>query len=481
MPTQPKHPITFPPQLPISACVKEIARAVHEHQVVIVTGETGSGKTTQLPKICLAMGRGRQGRIGCTQPRRIAATSVAARVAEEVGVELGQEVGYKIRFSDKTSRDTYIKFVTDGMMLAELQRDQWLRGYDTIIVDEAHERSLNIDFLLGYLKVILPKRPNLRVIVSSATLEVERFSNFFGGVPVVEVSGRTYPVEVVYHPASHNIDLADHVADVVDEITELDPRNDILVFLPGEREIHEAMDALTAKALPHTQLLPLYGRLPRKEQARVFQSSSQRRVVVATNVAETSLTIPGIVFVVDTGIARVNRYNPRNGITQLLIEAISRASADQRKGRAGRVQSGVCYRLYDKEEYENRASHTTPEIQRVGLSGVVLQMKTLGLGRVEDFPFLDPPSKRAIAEGYRVLEELGALDGKGNPNALGLKLARLPLDPRIGRMIFAAEQEGSLREVTILAAALSINDPLIRPLAQQKKADEAHRRFRDEA
>ncbi|MFW5739687.1 MAG: ATP-dependent RNA helicase, partial [Myxococcota bacterium] len=465
MSSDPKHPITFPSQLPISASVEEIARVVHDHPVVIVAGETGSGKTTQLPKICLAMGRGLRGRIGCTQPRRIAATSVAARVAEEIGVELGREVGFKIRFSDRTSSDTYVKFVTDGMVLAEMQGDRELKDYDTLIVDEAHERSLNIDFLLGYLKLLLPRRPDLRVIISSATLEIERFSEFFGGVPVVEVSGRTYPVEVVHHPAAEDTDLAEHVADVVDEITELDPRHDVLVFLPGEREIHEAMDALTAKALPHTVLLPLYGRLPRREQQRVFQALPQRRVVVATNVAETSLTIPGIVYVVDSGLARVNRYNPRNGITQLLVEPISRASADQRKGRAGRVRSGVCYRLYEPEDYELRPSHTTPEIQRVGLSGVILQMKTLGLGKVEDFPFLDPPSKRAIAEGYRVLEELGALDEHGNPNELGRSLARLPLDPRLGRMILAAHEHGCLNEVAIIAAALSANDPLTRPLS----------------
>lgn len=476
----PKHPVSFPPQLPISACVQEIARAVHDHPVVIVAGETGSGKTTQLPKICLAMGRGLRGRIGCTQPRRIAATSVAARVAEEVGVELGREVGYKIRFSDTTSADTYIKFVTDGMMLAELQNDPKLRGYDTVIVDEAHERSLNIDFLLGYLRVLLPRRPDLRVIISSATLEVERFSAFFGGVPVIEVSGRTHPVEVVYHPPPEDADQAEHLADVVDEITELDPRNDVLVFLPGEREIHEAMDALTARALPHTVILPLYGRLPRREQLRVFKTLPQRRVILATNVAETSLTIPGIVFVVDTGLARVNRYSPRNGITRLLVEPISQASAEQRKGRAGRVRSGVCYRLYDEADFQGRPSHTTPEIQRVGLSGVVLQMKTLGLGRVQDFPFLDPPSKRAVAEGYQVLEELGALDASGEPNALGVKLARLPLDPRLGRMILAADGEGCLREVSVLAAALSVQDPLQRPAASRGKADEAHRRFREE-
>ncbi len=477
---EPKHPVSFPEELPISARVGDIARAVHENQVVIVAGETGSGKTTQLPKICLAMGRGLDARIACTQPRRIAATSVAARVAQELGVELGREVGYKIRFSERTSRDTYVKFVTDGIVLAELQSDPLLRGYDTIIVDEAHERSLNIDFILGYLNRLLPKRPDLRVIISSATLETQRFSEFFGDAPVVEVSGRTFPVELVYHPIDENVDLPEAIADVVDEITEIDPRNDILVFLPGEREIHEATDALSARALPHTVVLPLFGRLPQHEQLRVFQLLPQRRIVLATNVAETSLTIPGIVYVIDTGTARVNRYNPRNGITQLLVEPISRASADQRKGRAGRLRSGVCYRLYAQDEYENREPYASPEIQRVGLAGVILQMNALGLGRVEAFPFLDPPSKRAVDDGYRVLEELGALDADGEPNELGRKLARLPLDPRLARMILAGEREESLREVLIVAAALSVQDPRDRPLSAQKRADECHRQFRED-
>jgi ATP-dependent helicase HrpA len=406
---------------------------------------------------------------------------VASRVAQELGVELGAEVGYKIRFNDKTSPDTYVKFVTDGVVLAEMQSDPLLRGYDTIIVDEAHERNLNIDFLLGYLKQLLPKRRDLRVIISSATLETDRFSAYFCNAPVIEVSGRTYPVEVVYQPGDDSAELADRVADAIDEISQLDPRNDVLVFLPGEREIQEAMDALVARALPHTELLPLYGRLPQAEQMRVFQTMAARRIVLATNVAETSLTIPGIVYVVDSGLARVNRYNPRTGITQLLVEPISRASADQRKGRAGRVRSGVCYRLYEQDDYMQRAAFSAPEIQRVGLAGVILQMKALHLGKIEAFTFLDPPSKRAIDEGYRVLEELGALDEQGEPNEIGKKLARLPLDPRLGRMVLAGEKEKSLREVLVLASALSVQDPRERPISAQKQADESHRKFRDEA
>lgn len=426
------------------------------------------------------MGRGLHARIACTQPRRIAATSVAARVAQELGVELGREIGYKIRFSDKTSPDTYVKFVTDGLLLAELQNDPELRGYDTVMVDEAHERSLNIDFLLGYLRQLLPRRNDLRVIISSATLETARFSAFFHDAPVIEVSGRTHPVEVVYHPPNDEADLADSVAAALDEITEIDPRGDVLVFLPGEREIQEAYEALGARSYRHTTLLPLYGRLPQHEQLRVFQTSPQRRVVLATNVAETSLTIPGIAFVVDTGLARVKRYQPRTGMTQLLIEPISKASANQRKGRAGRVRSGVCYRLYSEEQFAQRPDYAVPEIQRVGLAGVILQMKALRLGRVDAFPFLDPPSKRAIDEGYRVLEELGAIDEAQEPTEIGRKLATLPLDPRLGRMLLAGSEGGCLREVVIIAAALSVQDPRERPLAAQKQADDAHRRWRDE-
>jgi len=476
-------PVRFPEDLPISAHVLEIARAVDAHQVVIVAGETGSGKSTQLPKICLAMGRGIAGRIGVTQPRRIAATSLATRIASELEVDVGREVGYQIRFADRTGPLTYIKLMTDGILLAEMQGDPRLSAYDTIIIDEAHERSLNIDFLLGYLQQLLPKRPELRVIVSSATLEVERFSAFFGKAPVVQVSGRTYPVDVLHRPPKDDGsegDLAVLVANAVEEVTDLDPRGDLLVFLPGEREIREAMDELTSRALPHTVLLPLHGRLPQADQQRVFQSIPQRRIVLATNVAETSLTIPGIVYVIDSGLARLNRYDTRTGVTRLKIEPISRASADQRKGRAGRIEAGVCVRLYSKEEDETGAPYTDPEILRVGLSGVILRMLSLGLGRIDHFPLLDAPPKKAVEEGYRVLEEIGALDDDGALTEIGRKLAELPLDPRIGRMILAGESEGALREVLILAAALGIQDPRDRPLAAQRKADDAHRRFADE-
>ena len=469
---------TFPAELPITAHVDELTAAIAAHQVVIVAGETGSGKTTQLPKICLAMGRER---IGCTQPRRIAATSVAARVAQELETEVGDLVGYKIRFSDKLARTTRVKFMTDGILLAEIQSDPLLRAYDTVIIDEAHERSLNIDFLLGFLKRLLPQRPDLRVIVSSATLELERFAKFFGEAPVISVSGRTYPVDVLYRPPREDeADLAELVANAVEEITELDPRSDILVFLPGEREIREALGELEQHALPHTLLLPLYGRLSAAEQQRVFVRVGQRRVVLATNVAETSLTIPGIVYVVDAGLARVNRYDPRTGVSQLFVEPVSRASADQRKGRCGRTQHGVCFRLYEEQDYASRPSHTDPEIKRVSLAGVILRMKTLRLGDIDKFPFLDPPQARAISDGYRVLEELGALDEAGELTTLGHQLGRLPLDPRLGRMILGGRDERALREVVVIAAALGLQDPRERPQAVQQKADEAHRRFRDE-
>ncbi|MRG93844.1 ATP-dependent RNA helicase HrpA [Polyangium spumosum] len=474
--------VSFPEELPISARVRDIAQAMYDHQVVIIAGETGSGKTTQLPKIALAMGRGLKARIGVTQPRRIAATSVAARVAKELGVDLGKEVGYKIRFADRTSPSTYVRFMTDGILLAEIQGDPLLRAYDTLIVDEAHERTLNIDFLLGYLKRILPRRKDLRVVVSSATLETERFSAFFDGAPVIQVSGRTHPVETIYRPArKEETELAETIANTIEEITELDPREDILVFLPGEREIHEVMDELHSHGLPHTVVLPLYGRLPQSEQQRVFSPLPQRRVVLATNVAETSLTIPGIVYVIDAGLARVNRYHARSGVTALQIEPISRASAEQRKGRAGRIRSGVCFRLYEERDFELRPAYTDPEVLRVGLAGAILQMKSLGIGDIRDFSFLDPPPRRAVDEGYRVLEEIGAIDDAGELTDIGKKLARLPLDPRLGRMVLGGEQEGALRDVLVVASALGIQDPRERPLAAQKQADEAHRRFRDEA
>ncbi|MCE9576747.1 MAG: ATP-dependent RNA helicase HrpA [Deltaproteobacteria bacterium] len=473
--------VRFPAELPITARVIDIANAIDAHQVIIVAGETGSGKTTQLPKICLAMGRGVNGQIACTQPRRIAATSVAGRVAQELDSQLGDIVGYKVRFNDRVKKDSYIKFMTDGMLLAEIQGDAMLRGYDTIIIDEAHERSLNIDFLLGFLKRIVARRPELRVIISSATLETQRFADFFGGAPVIQVSGRTYPVDVLYRPPREDeADLAELVANAVNEITELDPRNDVLVFLPGEREIREAMGELEQRALPHTVLLPLYARLSPADQQKVFTTAAKRRVVLATNVAETSLTIPGIVYVVDAGVARVNRYNVRTGVTQLLIEPVSQASANQRKGRCGRTESGVCFRLYEEQDFLGRPAFTDPEIKRVGLAGVILRMKSLRLGDVESFPFLDPPQKRAVDEGYRVLEELGALDEDGELTEIGEQLGRLPLDPRLGRMILAARELGSLREVLIIAAALGLQDPRDRPQAARDRADEAHRKFKDE-
>ena len=473
--------VAFPPELPITARVVDIVNAIDAHQVVIVAGETGSGKTTQLPKICLAMGRGGNGQIGCTQPRRIAATSVAARVAQELDTPLGEVVGYKVRFNDRVKRTSWIKFMTDGILLAEIGSDPLLRGYDTIILDEAHERSLNIDFLLGFLKRLLPRRRDLRVIVSSATLETERFAAFFDGAPVVEVSGRTYPVDVLYRPPRDDeTDLADAVANTVNEITEMDPRNDVLVFLPGEREIREAMGELEQRALPHTIVLPLYARLSPQDQQRVFARAPQRRVVLATNVAETSLTIPGIVYVVDTGVARINRYHVRTGVSQLLIEPVSRASADQRKGRCGRTESGICFRLYEEHDYASRPAHTDPEIKRVSLAGVILRMKALRLGSIEDFPFLDPPRPAAITEGYRVLEELGAIDDTGHLTPIGEQLGRLPVDPRLGRMILGGRDEGALREVLVIAAALGLQDPRDRPQAAQQRADEAHRKFRDE-
>ena len=472
--------IHFPRELPISARVRDLSLAIDKHQVVIVAGETGSGKTTQLPKIALSIGRGTTGRIAVTQPRRIAATSVADRVAAELGVQLGREVGYRIRFSDKTSASTCLEFMTDGILLAAIQRDPLLRAYDTVILDEAHERSLNIDFLLGYLKRILPERPDLRVVVSSATLATDRFSAFFSGAPVVTVSGRTYPVQLIARPMQGEVELADKVADVIEEITEVDPRGDILVFLPGEREIREATAALHQHALPHTVVLPLYGRLSHAEQARIFQTLPQRRIVLATNVAETSLTIPGIVYVVDSGLARINRHDAKTGVTRLQIEPISQASANQRSGRAGRTQKGVCFRLYDRKDFDARPAHTDPEILRVGLAGAILQMKGLGLGELSAFPFLDAPPKRAIDEGYRLLEELGALDDDRELTELGQKLSRLPVDPRIGRMVLGGADEGVLEDVLVLAAALGLQDPRERPQAVQKRADDAHERFRDE-
>jgi ATP-dependent helicase HrpA len=473
--------IRFPAELPISARVPDIVAALEQHQVVIVAGATGSGKTTQLPKILLDMGRGTERLIGVTQPRRIAATSVAARVASELECELGQEVGYQIRFEERTSPRTYVKFMTDGILLAEIQGDRLLQRYDTLIIDEAHERSLTIDFLLGWLARILPERPDLKVLVSSATIATERFSEFFGGAPVIQVEGRTFPVEVLYEPPDPELDLPEAVGNAVASVTSLDPRGDILVFLPGEREIRETERELSQRNLRHTLVQPLYSRLSAQEQRKVFTPIPQRRVILATNVAETSLTIPGIVYVIDSGVARLSRYEPRTGTTSLQIEAISQASADQRKGRCGRVRDGICVRLYSEESFAARPAFTDPELKRTGLSGAILRMKSLSLGDVEDFPFLDPPQGRAVAEGYRVLQELGALDAERALTPLGARLARFPVDPRIGRMILAGVEQGCLAEVLVLAAALNIQDPRERPRSAEQKADQLHQRFRVES
>jgi len=473
----------FDPALPISAKRGEIARAIGSHQVVIVCGETGSGKTTQLPKICLELGRGVAGLIGHTQPRRIAARATAARIAHELKTELGQAVGFKIRFTDRTSPSSYLKLMTDGILLAETQGDPELRQYDTLIIDEAHERSLNIDFLLGYVRGLLPRRPDLRLVVTSATLDAERFARHFGDAPVIEVSGRLYPVEVRYRPPARDkddeVDLDEAIVDAVDECARAGP-GDVLVFLPGEREIREAAEALRKHHPPDTEILPLYARLSAPEQERVFRPHGGRRIVLATNVAETSLTVPGIRYVVDPGLARVKRYSYRNKVEQLQVERISQAAAKQRAGRCGRVAAGVCIRLYDEEDHARRPAFTEPEILRSSLAAVILRMKSLGLGAVEAFPFIDPPAARAIADGYAALQELGAVDEQHALTEHGRQLAKLPVDPRIGRMVLAARAEGSLPEVLVIAAALAVQDPRERPLDRAPAADAAHKKFADE-
>jgi ATP-dependent helicase HrpA len=476
----------FPAELPISARREEIAAAVAAHQVVIVCGETGSGKTTQLPKICLALGRGIAGLIGHTQPRRIAARATAARVAQELKTELGGAVGYKVRFTDKVGTRSYIKVMTDGILLAETQGDRELRQYDTLIIDEAHERSLNIDFLLGYVKQLLPRRPDLKLIITSATIDAERFSRHFEvdgkAAPVVEVSGRLFPVEVRYRPfdpEDDDNDLNDSIGDAVEDLARLG-QGDVLVFLPGEREIREAVEALRKRHPPHTEILPLFARLSAEEQGRIFKPHGGRRIVLATNVAETSLTVPGIRYVVDTGLARVKRYSYRNKVEQLRVENVSQASAKQRAGRCGRVASGVCVRLYAEDEFGRRPAFTDPEVLRSSLANVILRMKSLGLSAIEDFPFIDPPAPRAIQDGYALLAELGAVDEANALTETGRQLAKLPVDPRIGRMVLAARSENALREVLIIAAALSVQDPRERPADRAGAADEAQKPFDDE-
>jgi len=491
--------ITFPESLPVSGKRDEITAAIAAHQVVIVCGETGSGKTTQLPKIALAMGRGKlnypqgQGRlIGHTQPRRIAASSVAKRIAEELKTPLGDVVGYKVRFQDRLSRDASVKLMTDGILLAETQTDPLLKAYDTIIIDEAHERSLNIDFLLGYLRQLLPRRPDLKVVITSATIDAQRFADYFasakGPAPVIMVSGRMFPVEQRYRPfeESREHDLNDAIADAVDELW-LSPHSagDILVFLPGEREIREAADHLR-KHLAHqplarnAEVLPLFARLSQAEQDRIFDGHSGRRIVLATNVAETSLTVPGIRYVIDAGTARVKRYSFRNKVEQLMVEPVSQAAANQRAGRCGRVADGICIRLYDEKDFQGRQPFTDPEILRSSLASVILRMKALHLGNVEEFAFIEPPQRRAIADGYQLLAELGAVDEDNELTPVGRTLAKLPLDPRVGRMILEAKDRNALDEVLVIASALSVQDVRDRPMDKQAQADQQHAKFDDE-
>ncbi len=549
--------IRYPEQLPVTARRDDIAAAIAAHQVVIVAGETGSGKTTQIPKICLELGRGIRGMIGHTQPRRLAARAVAERIAEELGTELGDAVGYTVRFTDQAAEHTLVKLMTDGILLAEIQRDRLLRNYDTIIIDEAHERSLNIDFLLGYLKQLLPRRPDLKVIITSATIDPELFARHFADAsgtpaPIVEVSGRSYPVEIRYRPLALPVPAADEDDDeervldrdpvdaIGDAVTELfaEGDGDVLVFLSGEREIRDAADALRELKLPRTEILPLYARLSAAEQHRVFASHTGRRVVLATNVAETSLTVPGIRYVVDPGTARISRYSMRTKVQRLPIEPISQASARQRSGRCGRVADGICIRLYSEDDFQSRPLFTDPEILRTNLAAVILQMTALGLGDIEKFPFVEPPDSRAIRDGIALLEELGALarrpagapagnvgaaatdgtehrpgastdsgseaaDSGGLPASsdrsprgrgrgsrrrseddgglaltpVGREMARLPVDPRMARMLVQAHRDGCLAEVLIIVAALSIQDVRERPADQQQAADTKHARF----
>ncbi|MFF2630041.1 ATP-dependent RNA helicase HrpA [Kitasatospora griseola] len=488
--------IRYPQELPVAQKKDEILAAVRDHQVVIVAGETGSGKTTQIPKICLELGRGVQGLIGHTQPRRIAARTVAERVAEELNTPLGEAVGWKVRFTDQAGQNTLVKLMTDGILLAEIQTDRDLHQYDTLIIDEAHERSLNIDFLLGYLKQLLPRRPDLKVIITSATIDPERFAEHFDDAPIIEVSGRTYPVEVRYRPLAEDLsdeaeeepdrdrDQIQGICDAVEELQAEGP-GDILVFLSGEREIRDTADALTKLKLKSTEILPLYARLSSAEQHRVFQRSSQRRVVLATNVAETSLTVPGIKYVIDPGTARISRYSHRTKVQRLPIEAVSQASANQRKGRCGRTSDGICIRLYSEEDFLSRPEFTDAEILRTNLASVILQMTAADLGDIAAFPFLDPPDSRNIKDGINLLHELGALDPAEKDHRkrltpLGRKLAQLPVDPRMARMVLEADRLGCVRDVMVIASALSIQDPRERPAEKRQAADERHRRFHSE-
>jgi ATP-dependent helicase HrpA len=487
--------IRYDDSLPIAAKRDEIKEALLKHQVLIIAGETGSGKTTQLPKICLEIGRGQHGLIGHTQPRRIAARSVGSRVADELGTPLGGLVGYQVRFEDQSDSSTLIKLMTDGILLAETQHDRFLERYDTIIVDEAHERSLNIDFLLGYLKTLLPRRPDLKVIITSATIDLQRFSEHFNDAPIVEVSGRTFPVETWYRPLTSQQDeegnsveddltVDQAILATLDELaaferSERKSPGDVLVFLPGEREIRDAAEMLRKAQLKHTEILPLYARLSPAEQQRIFQSHPGRRVVLATNVAETSLTVPGIRYVIDTGTARISRYSYRAKVQRLPIEAVSQASANQRKGRCGRVEPGLCVRLYSEEDFNARPEFTDPEILRTNLAAVILQMLHLRLGEITDFPFIEPPDGKAISDGFNLLQELSAVNRENQLTPLGRQLARLPVDPRMGRMLLEAAKQGSLQEVLIVASAMSVQDVRERPPERQQAADQAHAQWKD--
>lgn len=474
---------SIPASLPISARADAIADALRAHPVVIVCGETGSGKTTQLPKICLSLGRGAAGLIGHTQPRRVAARSTAARIASELGTNLGEQVGYKLRFDQRVGDDCYLKVLTDGMLLAEIQSDRDLEAYDTIIIDEAHERSLNIDFLLGYIKLVLARRPELKLIVSSATIDTARFSKFFDGAPVIEVSGRGHPVELRYQPAHEDVegeaDLHDGIVATVEALCDEGP-GDILVFLPGERDIRELRQRLRRERGESCEVLPVYARLPLSQQQRLFEPHSKRRIVLATNVAETSVTVPEVRYVIDPGLARISRYARRGSVQRLPIEPISRASADQRMGRCGRTAPGVCVRLYSEESYLARAEFTEPEIRRTDLAAVLLEMRALGIHDLDAFPFLDAPDRRRINDGYRLLRELGAIDADDALTQVGKRLARFPVDPRIGRMILAAEELDCLAQVLVLASALSVADPREHPAEAETAAAAAHRRYQDE-
>lgn len=478
-------PIAYPPELPLSQKVSEIKQAIEQNQVVIIGGETGSGKTTQLPKICLDLGRGQEGMIAHTQPRRLAARSVSQRIADELNVKLGEEVGYQVRFNNLSCQSTQVKLMTDGILLAEIQHDPLLRMYDTIIIDEAHERSLNIDFLLGYLKNLLPQRPELKLIITSATIDLDKFSAHFNKAPVLEVSGRTYPVDIVYRPIAEAEDkeLTDTIIVAIRELFVLErelgnKRGDILIFLSGEREIRDLAQALRKENFRNTEILPLYARLSNKEQNRVFQSHVGRRIVLATNVAETSITVPGITSVIDPGMARISRYSVRSKVQRLPIEAISQASANQRAGRCGRIAPGICVRLYSEDDFLTRPAFTDTEITRTNLASVILQMHALGLGDIEEFPFLDKPESKAVSDGVKLLQELGAINDKQELTKAGRLMSRMPVDPRLGRMLLEASTLSCLSEVLVIVSAMSIQDPRERPMDHQQAADEKHRLFK---